>query len=148
MEGKLSNHQETTRKADLIRRAGVGQKIRSDTVMGRPEHRLHSPCLSSQRGKHSKGFKLKSIPVKSSANLVCNLFQPGWRCRKERPSEFVTWTCPWKQPCPTSLSVCVCWGGGRCGFTGKDLSPLPRAAQDPCVPSRPWLPGQRLLPPS
>lgn len=34
LEGKLSNHQETIQKADPSGGDGVGQKIRSDTVIG------------------------------------------------------------------------------------------------------------------
>lgn len=62
----------------------MGQRIRSDTVIGAESGKQIAFCAPFIWGrKYSKGFKLKSIPIKPLANLVCNPFQLEWRCRKE-----------------------------------------------------------------
>lgn len=69
----------------------MGQRSRSDADSRQSEDSSHSPLLSP--GEEAlQAFKLKSIPVKSLANLVFDLFQLGWRYSRDKASSIDTWT--------------------------------------------------------
>lgn len=63
----------------------MGQRSRSDADIRQSEGRTHSPLLSPGE-EGLQAFKLKSIPVQSLANLVCDLFQVGWRYSRNKAS--------------------------------------------------------------
>lgn len=74
----------------------VGQRLRSDTILRalRKQGSFYCPFIRGR--EHSKGFKLKSIPVKSLANLACSPFQLVWRYHRQGAFWLEIWKDPWK----------------------------------------------------
>lgn len=67
----------------------MGQRGRSDADQAIRRQLSFSPVTG--RG-NTPGLKLKSIPVQSLANLVCDLFQLGWRYSRDKASSIDIWT--------------------------------------------------------